>query len=171
VPPSALEDLGRHGGVLLIDELSGRPWMVSSFFEMEVRHELARGTVRPSVHARHTVRGSDRESRHDPTNILVAVLNVSAPATGPFYEGVPRTAPPQRALDVSCLSLQHGDGALSPVERGLMFHVRMSPDERRMLEALAEEEGITASDWVRMTIRRSFAEHFNQRQSKKKAKP
>jgi predicted HicB family RNase H-like nuclease len=51
-----------------------------------------------------------------------------------------------------------------------MFHVRMSPDERRMLEALAEEEGISASDWVRMTIRRSFAERFNGPRSKRKGK-
>jgi predicted HicB family RNase H-like nuclease len=60
----------------------------------------------------------------------------------------------------------HPSNALS-----CFFHVRMAAEERRMLEALAEEEGISASDWVRMTIRRSFTEHFNQRRSKRKAKP
>ena len=60
---------------------------------------------------------------------------------------------------------------MSPIERDLMFHVRMADEERRMLEALAEEEGISASDWVRITIRRSFTEHFGRRRPPKKDKP
>jgi hypothetical protein len=71
-------------------------------------------------------------------------------------------------LDVTSMSLQHGDRVMSPIDRDLMFHVRMADDERRMLEALAEQEGLTASDWVRMTIRRSFTERFGERRPKQK---
>jgi hypothetical protein len=71
-------------------------------------------------------------------------------------------------LDVISMSLQHGDRVMSPIERDLMFHVRMADDERRMLEALAEQEGVTASDWVRITIRRSFTDRFGGRRPKKK---
>jgi hypothetical protein len=49
-----------------------------------------------------------------------------------------------------------------------MFHVRMSGDERRMLEALAEDEGISASDYVRMSLRRAFTERFGDKKPKTK---
>jgi hypothetical protein len=46
---------------------------------------------------------------------------------------------------------------MAPLERDIMFHVRMSEYERSMLETLAEEEGVSASDFVRMSIRKAFA--------------
>jgi hypothetical protein len=52
---------------------------------------------------------------------------------------------------------------MAPTERDIMFHVRMSSEERRMLEKLAEREGVSASDFVRMSIRRSFAEKLGAR--------
>jgi hypothetical protein len=41
----------------------------------------------------------------------------------------------------------------SPSIRITMLRVRMSKDERAMLNDLAEREGLTASDYVRMAIR------------------
>ena len=41
-----------------------------------------------------------------------------------------------------------------------MFHVRLTPQEREKLEQLAEEDGLSASDWVRLTIRRTHKEKF-----------
>jgi hypothetical protein len=49
---------------------------------------------------------------------------------------------------------------MAPIERDTMFHVRMASGERKMLEKLAEEEGVSASDYVRMAIRRAFIERF-----------
>ena len=51
---------------------------------------------------------------------------------------------------------------MAPTQRDHMFHVRMSDDERRMLEALAEHEGLTASDKIRQLIRREFITTFGE---------
>jgi hypothetical protein len=44
--------------------------------------------------------------------------------------------------------------------RDTMFHVRMTTAEREMLEQLAEEDGLSASDIVRVLIRRAFREKW-----------
>jgi hypothetical protein len=57
---------------------------------------------------------------------------------------------------------------MAPFQRDGKFQIRMSADERRMLEALAENEGLTASDKVRQLIRRDFAATFGQPLPKQK---
>jgi hypothetical protein len=57
---------------------------------------------------------------------------------------------------------------MAPNERTMMFHVRMWDNERRRLEALAEDEGISASDYVRMSLRRAFAERCGDKKLKPK---
>jgi hypothetical protein len=49
---------------------------------------------------------------------------------------------------------------MPPVERSEQFHVRLSEAEERMLRALADFEGLTASDLVRQMIRRAFLEKW-----------
>ena len=51
---------------------------------------------------------------------------------------------------------------MAPTQRDNMFHVRMSDDERRMLEAIAENEGLSASDKIRQLIRRDFIATFGE---------
>ena len=43
----------------------------------------------------------------------------------------------------------------------------MTATERDMLRAVAERDGITASDWVRLTIRRAYAEAFGDKPPKR----
>jgi Arc/MetJ-type ribon-helix-helix transcriptional regulator len=49
---------------------------------------------------------------------------------------------------------------MPPIEREIMFHVRMAEHERKMLDQLAEDQGVSASDFVRMAIRREFIRRF-----------
>ena len=51
-------------------------------------------------------------------------------------------------------------------ERDKSFRVRVSEDELRMVQELAAAEGISASDYVRLFIRRSHAEKFPKRPKK-----
>ncbi len=44
--------------------------------------------------------------------------------------------------------------------REIMFHCRMTDLEREMLEQLAEEDGLSSSDVVRLLIRRAHREKF-----------
>jgi hypothetical protein len=60
---------------------------------------------------------------------------------------------------------------MAPTQRDNMFHVRMSDDERTMLEAVADREGLSASDKVRQLIRREYAAVFGEAPSPKRPKP
>jgi uncharacterized protein (DUF1778 family) len=40
------------------------------------------------------------------------------------------------------------------------LNVRMLDDELAMLDAIAEREGISVSDWVRQTVRAAFRKAF-----------
>ena len=51
---------------------------------------------------------------------------------------------------------------MAPTERDHMFHVRMSQEERKMLEAIADRDGLSASDKVRQLIRREHAALFSE---------
>jgi uncharacterized protein (DUF1778 family) len=51
--------------------------------------------------------------------------------------------------------------------RERMVNVRMTDDEADMLKALAEHEGLSASDIVRQYIRRAFAKAFPQAKPKR----
>ena len=46
------------------------------------------------------------------------------------------------------------------LERTGLLTVRMNVEEMNMLKALAESDGISASDLVRQFVRRSFMERF-----------
>ena len=48
-------------------------------------------------------------------------------------------------------------------ERSNMVTVRMSDDERRMLDALALDQGLSASDILRLLVRESFWQKFGVR--------
>ena len=60
---------------------------------------------------------------------------------------------------------------MAPIERDYMLRVRMSDDERRQLQFLAAEDGLTASDAIRQLIRRTFVERANQLAEAAKPKP
>jgi hypothetical protein len=60
---------------------------------------------------------------------------------------------------------------MAAVDRDYMLRVRMSEDERRQLQWLADEDGLTASDAVRQLIRRAFMERANQLAEAVKPKP
>ncbi len=60
---------------------------------------------------------------------------------------------------------------MAPTQRDNMFHVRMSDDERTMLEALADRDGLSASDKVRQLVRREYAEAFGEAPRPKRPKP
>jgi hypothetical protein len=60
---------------------------------------------------------------------------------------------------------------MAPVERDYMLRVRMSEDERRQLQFLADEDGLTASDTIRQLIRRTFGERAQQLAEAAKPKP
>jgi Arc/MetJ-type ribon-helix-helix transcriptional regulator len=49
---------------------------------------------------------------------------------------------------------------MAPTERDTTVTVRMSKDERAMLEALAESVGLSASDIIRQLVRAAHAEKF-----------
>ena len=59
---------------------------------------------------------------------------------------------------------------MAPTQRDAKFQLRMAVDERRMLEALAERDGLSASDTVRQLIRREYASAFGDG-SRPKPKP
>ena len=58
------------------------------------------------------------------------------------------------------------DDNMAP-DRTDLFTVRMAPDELTMLRQLAEEDGVTASDFVRLFIRRAYAERHGATKKKK----
>lgn len=58
--------------------------------------------------------------------------------------------------------------SVAPIERTELLTVRVTPEEMAMVKAVAEADGLSASDLVRQFIRRSHAERFA---PKPKAKP
>lgn len=50
--------------------------------------------------------------------------------------------------------------AYMPTMRTETFNMRITPDEARMLKELAEADGLSASDVVRLQVRRYYAERF-----------
>src|SRR4051812_10726486 len=46
---------------------------------------------------------------------------------------------------------------MAPLDRSEKFQIRLTADERRMLDAIADNEGLSASDLVRQLIRQRFA--------------
>jgi len=56
------------------------------------------------------------------------------------------------------------------VERDRRLSIRIADEEWAMLRALAERDGISASDYVRMFIRKDYAEKFGDKPPKPKPK-
>jgi antitoxin component of RelBE/YafQ-DinJ toxin-antitoxin module len=54
--------------------------------------------------------------------------------------------------------------------RTALLTVRVTDEELAMAKALAEADGISASDFVRLYIRRAYAERFGQPKPTKKRK-
>lgn len=55
-----------------------------------------------------------------------------------------------------------------PIARGETVTVRMSKDERAMLAQLADEDGLSASDVLRLLVRRAHTARFGDGKSAKK---
>lgn len=49
---------------------------------------------------------------------------------------------------------------MAPLQRDQLFQLRMTAEEKAMLGALADRDGLSASDKVRQWIRREYAEAF-----------
>jgi antitoxin component of RelBE/YafQ-DinJ toxin-antitoxin module len=52
---------------------------------------------------------------------------------------------------------------MTATEREYMLRVRMSEEEREMLTNLAESDGVTASDVVRLFIRREHEQRYGKK--------
>ena len=57
---------------------------------------------------------------------------------------------------------------MAPIERSERLNVRIAPEEMAMLNALADAEGLSASDVVRTLVRRAYAERFGDKKPKPK---
>ena len=55
-------------------------------------------------------------------------------------------------------------------ERDAVITVRLTASERKMVGSLAEADGISISDVVRMSVRRTFAERFPDAKQRKPKK-
>jgi hypothetical protein len=60
---------------------------------------------------------------------------------------------------------------MAPLQRDQIFQLRMTAEERSMLGALADRDGLSASDKVRQWIRREYAEAFGAASGAKRPKP
>jgi hypothetical protein len=49
---------------------------------------------------------------------------------------------------------------MAPLQRDQVFQLRMTAEEKDMLTALAEHEGLAAADKIRLWIRREYASVF-----------
>lgn len=58
-------------------------------------------------------------------------------------------------------------GDMAPTPRDEKFQLRLTGDERRMLEAIAERDGLSAADIVRQLVRREYAAGFGAAPPKK----
>lgn len=49
---------------------------------------------------------------------------------------------------------------MAPTKRENIFQIRISEEERRMLQVIADEDGLTSSDVVRQFIRREWLRRY-----------
>jgi hypothetical protein len=56
---------------------------------------------------------------------------------------------------------------MAPLQRDVKFQIRMTDDEKQMLESIAERDGLTASDKVRQLIRKDYAATFGEEPAKR----
>jgi uncharacterized protein (DUF1778 family) len=57
------------------------------------------------------------------------------------------------------------------VDRERRINIRVSESEAQMLQELAEAEGVSQSDFLRLYVRRAHAERFSSTSPKPKPKP
>lgn len=57
---------------------------------------------------------------------------------------------------------------MAPIQRDEKFQFRMTSEERRMLDALAEQEGLTPSDKLRQLIRKDYSATFKDEPPKRR---
>jgi len=57
---------------------------------------------------------------------------------------------------------------MAPIQRDEKFQLRVTAEERQMLEALAERDGYSASDKVRQLIRKAYVDAFGETPPKKR---
>ena len=60
---------------------------------------------------------------------------------------------------------------MAPTRRTHNFNIRLDDTEHHMLVALADGEGLTASDLVRQFVRKSYAAKFGEVPPKRTSKP
>lgn len=58
------------------------------------------------------------------------------------------------------VSLRNHD--MAPLQRDQLFQLRMTTEEKRMLQELADRAGVTPSDWVRLQVRQAFQPIVNE---------
>lgn len=56
---------------------------------------------------------------------------------------------------------------MAPLTRDEKFQLRMTTEERQMLEALADKDGFSSSDEIRQLIRKEYSARFGDAQPKK----
>jgi hypothetical protein len=49
---------------------------------------------------------------------------------------------------------------MAPLKRESIFQIRISDEERRMLQVIADDDGLTSSDVVRQFIRREWIRRY-----------
>jgi hypothetical protein len=55
---------------------------------------------------------------------------------------------------------------MTEAERDVTMTVRLTREERQMVKAIAELDGVSSSDAVRMSVRRAYAERFPDKKAK-----
>lgn len=60
---------------------------------------------------------------------------------------------------------------MAPLQRDQVFQLRMTAEEKEMLTALAERDGLTAADKVRQWVRREYSATFDAAPGAKRPKP
>jgi uncharacterized protein (DUF1778 family) len=56
---------------------------------------------------------------------------------------------------------------MNALERTETLTIRIAQTEKDMLQALADKDGLSRSDWLRLTIRRAYADAIGEKQPKR----
>lgn len=104
-----------------------------------------------------------RDARSNSVSFMVGILLRCIMSAGVS------TQPRRFRLDGRVGYCYHMGLHMSP-ERDQSLRVRVSDDELRMVQELAELDGITASDFVRLFIRREHAARIGEQKATKKTK-
>jgi hypothetical protein len=61
----------------------------------------------------------------------------------------------------------HYNLSMAPIERDQVFQLRLSKTERDVLQKLADNAGVSASDWVRLRIREALVDKMERNEAKR----